>query len=481
MGEVQRMKNRRFLWGRSGREVAGLGGLIFLTAILAGCGTPTVSKPDKLETSTLAELAKPATVLVMTKYSGSVTVPEVYIPSDRIGRLQSVLSQRVATGAIPNNERAIVEAAVVEVASNWRQYLSGSGGSRNVPVQITGVGSGFFVTPDGYIVTNAHVVSEDEKVLKMQIAQQALGQLLEQDLKELQEEVGSVSEETKKQLQAAVIDFYSNNMSIGDIKRDVATLYGVGVPGVMVQPKPSPVEVIESGLGSPIPGKDVAILKAQGDNYPTLPLGDDKALKTGEQIFPLGYPADATFFQAFDPSSVTESSLTSGLVSAQKTMEGGWTAIQTDAAIRGGNSGGPALNSKGEVIGLSTFGLRDQQTGASAQGANFLVPTSIVKEFLDRTNVKPTTGPVTEKWTEAVLLMEQKYYKAAQEKLNEVNALRPGMPWVQNAISTVTKEMMAGNDKTPSMVMPLAIGGGVALVIIIGAVAMMSKRKKVVG
>lgn len=454
---------------------------LVLGLALSGCGPGAVAKPAKLETSTLAELAKPATVLVMTQYSGNVTVPEVYIPSDRQGLLQSRLQSAVASGAVAQNERAIIEAAVVELASNWRQYLAASGGSRTVPVNITGVGSGFFVTPDGYIVTNAHVVSEDEKVLKYQIAQQALGKLLVEDMADLEKEVGSVSEDTKKKLEAAVIDFYSNNMQIGDIKRDVSTLYGVGVPGVMTQPKPSPVEVIESGLGTPIPGKDVAILKAQGDNFPTLPLGDDKALKTGEQIFPLGYPADATFFPNFDPSSVTESSLTAGLVSAQKTMEGGWTAIQTDAAIRGGNSGGPAMNSRGEVIGISTFGLRDQQTGASAQGANFLVPTSIVKEFLGRTNVTPSTGPVTEKWTEAVLLMEQGHYKAAQEKLNEVNALRPGMPWVQNAISTATKEVMAGNDKTPSAIMPIAIGGGVVLILVVGGLIAMSKRKKPVG
>lgn len=445
---------------------------------IIGCGPASVEKPAKLETSTIAELAKPATVLIMTKYSGNVTVPDVYIPQSRLGALQQALQRGLMSGAIANNERAIVEAAVVELASNWRQYLTASGGTRSVSVNITGVGSGFFVTPDGYIVTNAHVVSEDEKVLKAQIAQQAMGRLLQQDMADLQKEVGSVSEDTKKRLQAAVIDFYSANMSIGDIKRDVSTLYGVGVPGMNVQPKPNPVEVIESGLGSPIPGKDVAILKAQGDNFPTLPLGDDKALKTGEQVFPLGYPADATFFQAFDPSSVTESSLTSGLVSAQKTMEGGWTAIQTDAVIRGGNSGGPAMNSKGEVIGLSTFGLRDPNTGVSAEGANFLVPTSIVKEFLDRTNVKPSEGPVTKKWTEAVLLMEQGYFKAAQERLNEVNALRPGMPWVQNAISTAQKEIMAGNDKTPNPMMPMLIGGGVLVVVVVGGFFAMSRRKK---
>lgn len=456
--------------------VSALGATVPLL-LLAGCGSPSATKPAKLETSTIAELAKPATVLVMTKYSGTVTVPDVYIPQERMGMLQQALLRGIQSGAIANNERALVEAAVVELASNWRQYLAASGGTRNVSVNITGVGSGFFVTPDGYIVTNAHVVSEDEKVLKGQIAQQALGRLLQQDLAELQKEVGAVSEETKKRLQAAVIDFYSQNMQIGDIKRDVSTLYGVGVPGMNVQPKPSPVEVIQSGLGSPIPGKDVAILKAQGDNYPTLPLGDDKALKTGEQVFPLGYPADATFFQAFDPSSITESSLTQGLVSAQKTMEGGWTAIQTDAVIRGGNSGGPAMNSKGEVIGLSTFGLRDPKTGVSAEGANFLVPTSIVKEFLDRTNVKPAAGPVTEKWTEAVLLMEQGYHKAAQERLNEVNALRPGMPWVQNAISTTQKEIMAGNDKTPNPMVPIVIGGVVVVLVAAGGFVM-SRRKK---
>lgn len=456
--------------------VSALGATVPLL-MLAGCGSPSATKPAKLETSTIAELAKPATVLVMTKYSGTVTVPDVYIPQSRMGALQQALIRGVQSGAIANNERALVEAAVIELAANWRQYLVASGGTRDVNVNITGVGSGFFVTPDGYIVTNAHVVSEEEKVLKAQIAQQALGRLLAQDMADLQKEVGAVSDETKKRLQAAVVDFYGANMSIGDIKRDVATLYGVGVPGMNVQPKPSPVEVIQSGLGTPIPGKDVAILKAQGDNYPTLPLGDDKALKTGEQVFPLGYPADATFFQAFDPSSVTESSLTQGLVSAQKTMEGGWTAIQTDAVIRGGNSGGPAMNSKGEVIGISTFGLRDPNTGVSAEGANFLVPTSIIKEFLGRTNVTPSTGPVTEKWTEAVLLMEQGYHKAAQERLNEVNALRPGMPWVQNAISTTQKEIMAGNDKTPNPMIPMAIGGGLLVVVLIGGFVVMSRKK----
>lgn len=441
-----------------------------------GCGPVKATKPDKLETSTLAELAKPATVLVSTQYSGTVTVPEVYVPQDRVNALQQSLQQGLMSGTIQNNERALVEAAVVELATNWRQYLASSGGTRDVSVNITGVGSGFFVTPDGYIVTNAHVVSEDPKILKSQIAQQALGKLLEQDLADLQKEVGAVSEETQKKLKAAVIDFYTVNMQVGDIKRTVGMLYGVGVPGMNVQSKPTPVEVIESGLGTPIPGKDVAILKAQGDNYPTLPLGDDKALKTGEQIFPLGYPADATFFQAFDPSSITESSLTSGLVSAQKTMEGGWTAIQTDAAIRGGNSGGPTMNSKGEVIGLATFGLRDPSTGVSATGANFLVPTSIVKEFLTRTNVTPKSGAVTEKWTEAVLLMEKGYFKAAQERLNEVNAIRPGMPWVQNAISTCQKEVMAGKDKTPNPIIPIAAGGGA--VVVLGAVALALSRKK---
>ncbi len=460
--------------GRYGQTAATIG---LLAISVTGCGPVTVTKPEKLETSTLAELAKPATILVMTKYSGQVTVPDVTIPASKQADLQAFLQRGVMSGTIPNNERAIVESAVVEMATNWRNYITPSG-SRSVPVEITGVGSGFFVTPDGYIVTNAHVVSEDEKVLKMQIAQNALGQLLQQDLKDLEEEIGAVTEETKKKLQAAVIDFYSSNMSIGDIKRDVATLHGVGVPGVAVQSKPTPVEVIESGLGTPIPGKDVAILKAQGDNFPTLALGDDKALKTGEQVYPLGYPADATFFQAFDPSSISESSLTSGLVSAQKTMSGGWTAIQTDAAIRGGNSGGPALNSAGEVIGLSTFGLRDEQTGASAEGANFLVPASIVQEFLSRTNVTPSAGPVTEKWTEAVLMMEQGYYKAAQEKLNEVNALRPGMPWVQNAIATSQKEIMAGNDKTPNPIIPLAIGGGVVLLAVLGGVAALALKKK---
>jgi len=77
-----------------------------------------------------------------------------------------------------------------------------------------------------------------------------------------------------------------------------------------------------------------------------------------------------------------------------------------------------------------------------------------------------------------VLLMEKGYHKAAQERLNEVNALRPGMPWVQNAISTTQKEIMAGNDKTPNPLVPLMIGGGVVAAAAIGGFIAMSRRKK---
>jgi len=67
---------------------------------------------------------------------------------------------------------------------------------------------------------------------------------------------------------------------------------------------------------------------------------------------------------------------------------GGWSILQTDAAIHGGNSGGPLFNEAGEVIGVNTFGMTDYDGGLAA-GMSFAIPISVAKQFLNEINVTP--------------------------------------------------------------------------------------------
>ena len=68
---------------------------------------------------------------------------------------------------------------------------------------------------------------------------------------------------------------------------------GSAVPGVKVGAKDITAEV--SAAGKQIPGKDVAVLKVERKDLPTVPLGDDSQVNTGDRVYVLGYPGVATF------------------------------------------------------------------------------------------------------------------------------------------------------------------------------------------
>ncbi|NDP42847.1 MAG: DegQ family serine endoprotease [Aromatoleum sp.] len=138
------------------------------------------------------------------------------------------------------------------------------------------VGSGFIISSDGYLVTNAHVVDGADEV-KVNLAD-------------------------KREFKAKVI---------GSDKRT-----------------------------------DVALLKIDAKNLPTVAIGDPDKLKVGEWVVAIGKPFGL------------ENTMTAGIVSAKGRdlpQENLVAYIQTDAAINPGNSGGPLFNLKGEVVGINSL------------------------------------------------------------------------------------------------------------------------------
>jgi len=143
-------------------------------------------------------------------------------------------------------------------------------------------------------------------------------------------------------------------------------------------------QTIEVTLGdrSQYPGKfigadeynDVALVKIdpKGKTLPVLPLGDSSNLLVGQSVLAIGNPFGFS------------STLTTGVVSALgRTVQTGETtviedAIQTDAAINHGNSGGPLLNSHGEVIGINSAIYTP--TGTTA-GIGFAIPINTAKSI----------------------------------------------------------------------------------------------------
>jgi putative serine protease PepD len=126
------------------------------------------------------------------------------------------------------------------------------------------------------------------------------------------------------------------------------------------------------------PSRDLALLKVDAGNLPTLSLGDSSSVSVGDPTYAIGNPFGL------------DHTLTTGIVSAlQRSLQAPdgakiSGAIQTDAALNPGNSGGPLLDADGKVIGVNS----QIQTGSTngAEGGNvgigFAIPANTVKSFI---------------------------------------------------------------------------------------------------
>ncbi len=122
------------------------------------------------------------------------------------------------------------------------------------------------------------------------------------------------------------------------------------------------------------PTTDVALVKIDASDLPTLPFGDSDALRLGEWVLAIGSPFDL------------QSTVTAGIVSAKArnldvipTQFRIESFIQTDAAVNPGNSGGALVNVKGELVGINT--VIKSPTGSYA-GYSFAIPEAIVKKVV---------------------------------------------------------------------------------------------------
>jgi len=254
-------------------------------------------------------------------------------------------------------------------------------------------------------------------------------------------------------------------------------------------------------IGEPIPGKDVAILKMDKTNLPTITLGDDTQLRTSDRVYAIGYPGVATLDEALNVAqAIQEPTLTQGIISAKKEMAGGWSILQTDAAIHNGNSGGPLFNEAGEVVGINTFGMLDN-SGGMVPGMYFAIPISIAKQFLNEINVTPRESDFTRQFKEAKALFDNEKYAEALNILRTLNEINPGYPVVADLLSQssakassmaqattgpLAQEAVAlpqvpekpAKNESSSMIVIYAMGGAIIILLAVVIILMLTRRKK---
>ncbi|MDO5717211.1 MAG: trypsin-like peptidase domain-containing protein [Tissierellia bacterium] len=120
---------------------------------------------------------------------------------------------------------------------------------------------------------------------------------------------------------------------------------------------------------------DLAVIKVDKDNLPAAELGDSDRLQIGERAFAIGNPLGLAFNRSLTGGFI------SGVNRSIESQDGKIVdnLIQTDAAINRGNSGGPLLNSKGQVIGINTIKIGGQGT----EGLGFAIPINTAKDIAE--------------------------------------------------------------------------------------------------
>ena len=120
---------------------------------------------------------------------------------------------------------------------------------------------------------------------------------------------------------------------------------------------------------------DLAVLKIPATGLTPAVMGDSDALRVGETVNAIGSPLGRKF----------RGTMTSGIISAinrEVDLGGtGMTLIQTDAALNNGNSGGPLINSRGEVIGINTAKI-GSRFSSSVEGIGFAIPSNTVRQIV---------------------------------------------------------------------------------------------------
>lgn len=273
------------------------------------------------------------------------------------------------------------------------------GGETKVTPAFRETGTGWFVNPDGWLVTNGHVVLPAHRPPAW-----------------LSEQLVKNAERPGCRVSSAALD-----PSISVILSN-----GVRFPATVAKYSP-PV------AGEAMSGQDLALLRLEAADLPTLPLGDSTAAKIGDRMHILGFPGVVLTHELLNASTKVEASITNGAISGFKQDKAGQAVIQTDAPAAWGNSGGPAIDDRGRVVGVLTFvTLSAGEQGAIVQGFNFVIPTQAVREFLKGTEVVPgEPSRFNEAWSVGLRRFFDGDHRGAERPLAEANRLMPELPDVK--------------------------------------------------
>jgi serine protease Do len=277
--------------------------LAALAAVLTACSDGKGAEQPAQPSAPSQSSASPPSI-VPARATGAAALPDFAALVDQYGK--AVVNVEVVQQAHQTRGPGRGPASDDPLLDFFRRFglpAPGGGGGPEDSMPARGAGSGFIVSNDGYILTNAHVVADADEV--------------------------TVRLTDRREFAAKVIGFD--------------------------------------------PRSDVAVIKIDAKNLPTVRIGDPAQLRPGEWVLAIGSPFGL------------DNSATAGIVSATSRAVGGEDNyvpfIQTDVAVNPGNSGGPLFNLRGEVIGMNSMIF--SRTGGY-MGLSFAIPIDVANDVREQ-------------------------------------------------------------------------------------------------
>ncbi|MEI6578955.1 MAG: hypothetical protein WCN92_05760, partial [Eubacteriales bacterium] len=190
-----------------------------------------------LDAKAIAEMNKPGVVMIQNWYNATISVPGIRWNQKATDALWYKIYDMVDAGKLADNNASTWSAFYDAFLNSPYDYIEANGQLQTIDAQIGFMGTGFIVTPDGYIVTNCHVVYSPDDELKSSLAQSALTDQVKTDVKNW---VNSVSqyytpdEAQQEKYMQVDFQFYADNMALSDVKQTLSCGMGLTVPGVTV-------------------------------------------------------------------------------------------------------------------------------------------------------------------------------------------------------------------------------------------------------
>lgn len=389
---------------------------------------------------------RPGVVMVRTEFTANVYVNRMKMDNRAFNSLLDSIQRLDTSGAIASEQK--LDIVLKEMNGNPARYFKSTFDYIKQEEEITSTGTGFFITGDGYVATNCHLIERENAFIRRQFILSAFRQITEANILALEGAwATSFNEQQRNLLYNTYASVYSRlfSMELYDLKKNIYIVFRSDRDGRGAVSEKKLASIVITG--QPMPGKDIAILKIDGDtNRPTLRIASGVLPRVGEQLYVYGYPGPVTNNDFVSAESALEPTLTTGIVSAIKNSVGGWPVIQMDANINHGSSGGPVCNERGEVVGLTTFGSIEN-TGGLAAGLNFAIPVTILYEYLDTAGITPAMSTASKLFMEGLLYFRNEHYRSALRKFEEVQGLDAAYPSLDSYVHETKSLIGTGHNR----------------------------------